>query len=292
MSLVFEPIELQRQKDYCRHFSQCDQQASDYSFANLWGWADEYQLQWAWHEELVWIKQSTPIEVLWAPVGAWHSANWPAALAMARQVCPRIIRVPELLFNQWQTSAIAPHQTQESRQHWDYLYTLEDLSRLSGNRYHKKKNLVNQFKKKYDYTYLPFSPEMVAQALAMQTHWCTWRDCESHDTLAAENRVIAKVLNNYHAFEHITGGALRVDKTLVAYTIAETLPDTTLLIHFEKGDPDYKGSYQAINQLFLENAPAGHPRVNREQDLGDEGLRKAKLSYHPVDYVRKFEVIF
>jgi hypothetical protein len=62
------------------------------------------------------------------------------------------------------------------------------------------------------------------------------------------------------------------------------------VIHFEKGDPEYKGSYQAINQMFLEQDPSPSTLVNREQDLGSEGLRKAKLSYHPVDYVRKYQV--
>ena len=88
----------------------------------------------------------------------------------------------------------------------------------------------------------------------------------------------------------IAGGALQVDDRLAAYTIAEQLPDGSTVIHFEKGDPDYKGSYQAINQMFLQNDPGVYTLVNREQDLGNDGLRKAKLSYHPVDFVRKYRV--
>ena len=292
MSLQFEPIELQRQNIYNEHLRQCGQVASDYSFINLWGWADEYELLWAWQDDLVWIKQRIPQEKLWAPVGPWDAIDWKSALTWVPQECSSMIRVPETLLERWQSSGIEIQQALESREHWDYLYTIQDLSQLKGNRYHKKKNLVNQFKRKYDFTYLPFGPEMVTHAIDMQTDWCTWRDCESHETLAAENRVIAKVLENFQTFEHITGGALRVDATLVAYTIAETLPDNTLLIHFEKGDPEYKGCYQAINQIFLENTSEGPSLVNREQDLGNEGLRKAKLSYHPVDFVRKFEVHF
>ncbi len=290
MPIHFEPIDLPRQKAYHQLLSQCSQVASDYSFVNLWGWADEYQLEWAWHQNLVWIKQQLPQEVLWAPVGAWDSIDWEAALALARQECTRIIRVPESLYNLWQDKGVAIRNAQESREHWDYLYAIQDLSRLSGNRFHKKKNLVNQFQKKYHYSYLSYSPEMVTQALAMQTDWCAWRDCESQETLAAENRVIAKVLQNYQTFSRLTGGALKVEDTLVAYTIAEYMPDNTLLIHFEKGDPEYKGCYQAINQIFLKSIPEGTERVNREQDLGNPGLRKAKLSYNPVDFVRKFEV--
>jgi hypothetical protein len=64
------------------------------------------------------------------------------------------------------------------------------------------------------------------------------------------------------------------------------------VIHFEKGDPDFKGVYQAINQLFLARAGEGYSFVNREQDLGDPGLRKAKQSYHPVAYLKKYRVAF
>jgi len=73
--------------------------------------------------------------------------------------------------------------------------------------------------------------------------------------------------------------------------VAESLPDETLLIHFEKADPEYKGGYQAINQMFLDHIKAKFTTVNREQDLDDEGLRQAKLSYHPVDFLRKFKVV-
>ena len=83
-----------------------------------------------------------------------------------------------------------------------------------------------------------------------------------------------------------------VDGSMVAYTVAEALTSDMLLIHFEKGDTQYKGIYQAINQMFLADAAAPYTFVNREQDLNDEGLRKAKQSYHPEDYLRKFRVTF
>ena len=75
MSLQFEPIELQRQNIYNEHLRQCGQVASDYSFINLWGWADEYELLWAWQDDLVWIKQRIPQEKLWAPVGPWDAID-------------------------------------------------------------------------------------------------------------------------------------------------------------------------------------------------------------------------
>ncbi len=286
MQLNFEPIDLQRQDAYRQKLARCTQICSDYSFINLWSWGEEYGLQWAWQKDLVWIKQTIPTNTLWAPVGDWTRMDWRTSL----QAGARFIRIPEALLAIWRTQIKAPAEIAEAREHWDYLYDRQELMELAGNRFHKKKNLVNQFRKKYEAAYLPFGPEMVNQAKGMQEDWCTWRDCEGNDTLAAENKAIAKVLDNWQALGGLTGGALRVDNILAAYTVAEAMPDNSLVIHFEKGDPQYKGSYQAINQMFLENDKSPCTMVNREQDLGDEGLRKAKLSYNPVDYVRKYRV--
>jgi hypothetical protein len=75
MKMEFEPIEFDGQQAYLQHLSQCDQVASDYSFVNLWGWRDAHGLRWAWHDNLVWILQTVPREVLWAPVGNWRNSR-------------------------------------------------------------------------------------------------------------------------------------------------------------------------------------------------------------------------
>ncbi len=291
MQLSFEPINLRRQSNYRQRLAQCPQIASDYSFINIWSWGEEYGLLWAWQEQLVWIKQTRPRKSLWAPVGDWRNVNWRPVLQAAASCSPRIIRVPQALLEIWKTQSKTAIEATEAREHWDYIYDRKELVDLAGNRFHKKKNLLNQFKNKYEAVYLPFGPEMMAQAKEMQEDWCAWRDCEGNGTLAAENKAIARVLDNWQQLSGVTGGALRVDDNLAAYTVAEVMPDDSLVIHFEKGCPDFKGSYQAINQMFLENDPSPCTLVNREQDLGDEGLRKAKLSYNPVDFVRKYRVM-
>ena len=290
MNLDFKPITLDHQEDYLTLLAQCPQIASDYSFLNLWGWAEEYELCWAWDEDLVWIRQSRPEEYLWAPVGSWDAVDWPSRLNTNPPVNLAFTRVTEMLVNLWLDQLAQEIQIEEERGNWDYLYRVADLIELKGKRYHKKKNLVNQFNRKYDYTYIPFGAEMVEQAMAMQTDWCTWRDCESSDILSSENRAIFKILKEWKQLAGLFGGALMVEDSMVAYTVAEPLTHDMLLIHFEKGDTQYKGIYQAINQLFLANSAAQYTFVNREQDLNDEGLRKAKLSYHPEDYIRKYRV--
>ncbi|MBU0994361.1 MAG: DUF2156 domain-containing protein [Proteobacteria bacterium] len=289
--LQFETISLDKQNAYLSYFSRCLQKTSDYSFINLWGWAEEYDLSWAWADNLVWIKQAKPEEMYWAPVGDWQSIDWKDVFA--KRIGPRVKykRVPEVLARLWQDSLGDSVEHCDDRDSWDYLYLITDLVELKGNRYHKKKNLLNQFKNKYDFEYVPFQSHMVQDALDMQENWCTWRDCESSETLSSENKVISRILHRWEKLTGITGGALLIDNKMIAYTLAEELSEETILIHFEKADPDYKGSYQAINQMFLSNLKSGHTCVNREQDLGDEGLRKAKLSYHPEDFLKKFKGI-
>jgi len=292
MPLSFEPISIDRQTDYLQALSRCPQVASDYSFLNIWAWADEYGLLWAWDGPLVWLKQTRPREALWAPVGPWESVEWESNGGPHRAGGRVFIRVPEQLASIWQSRFGHRVAVESERGHWDYLYSVRDLIDLPGNRFHKKKNLLNQFLKSYQYTYVEFGPKLIEQAMAMQEDWCTWRDCESSDLLAAENRAILRVLDHWDRFENILGGALFVENLIVAYTLAEPLTADTLVIHFEKGCPAFKGGYQAINQMFLAHAGAGFRMVNREQDLDSEGLRKAKLSYNPADFLRKAKVTF
>ena len=291
MTLSFEMISLDKQNKYLDKFCRCLQKASDYSFVNLWGWSEDYGLYWAWSDDLVWIKQTIPNEVFWAPIGSWSDIDWRRCFDKYFDESITFLRIPEELVRIWKKNLEDRIHQEDERGHWDYIYDVKELIELKGNRFHKKKNLVNQFTKKYNYQYVPFDAKMIDMALAMQEDWCTWRDCESSEALSAENRAISRILDNWQTIYGLTGGALLVGQEMVAYTIAEQLSQGMIVIHFEKANPDYKGAYQAINQLFLEHNGDQLDFVNREQDLGDEGLRKAKLSYHPIDFLKKYRVV-
>ncbi|UCD33182.1 MAG: DUF2156 domain-containing protein [Desulfobacterales bacterium] len=291
MPLNFEPIRLNKQIEYLKYFAQCSQKASDYSFVNLWGWAEEYGLYWAWQDGLVWIKQTIPETVYWAPVGQWQETFWDRWLHDYFTSPAVFTRIPEDLALIWKEQLGKRIIIEEVRDHWDYLYHVYELVSLRGNRFHKKKNLLNQFLKKYRFEFIPLRIDMINKAMAMQADWCTWRDCESSESLSAENRAIARILNSWENLQTVSGGAIMVEQDLAAYTIAESLSEDTIVIHFEKGNQQYKGVYQAINQIFLEQSAHQHRIVNREQDLGNEGLRNAKISYNPFDFVKKYQIV-
>jgi hypothetical protein len=291
MALIFEPIAIEKQNEYLGYLEKCPLKTSDYSFVNLWSWSEKYGLFWAWERDLVWIKQTIPKVLYWAPVGSWQSVNWALRLKQHLSGSNTFARIPDALVQDWKKGLEDRLMIDEDRGQWDYLYNRSDLVNLNGNRFHKKKNLLNQFKKKYDYNYREIGPDIIDLALAMQSDWCTWRDCESSQNLSAENQAIEKVFQYWGLLSGLTGGALMVNQKVVAYTVAESLSEDILLIHFEKANPDYKGGYQAINQIFLAHSDEKFKTVNREQDLDDEGLRKAKLSYHPIDFIKKYRVI-
>jgi hypothetical protein len=289
MNFNFEPVTMNRQKEYLDYLSKLPEKTSDYSVVNILGWAEEYALTWAFTDELLWIYQDQPEKNLWAPVGDWDHVDWSTVFSQF-SLPITFTRVPEKLVSIWKSYSQLSMDIIDERDNWDYIYATKDLIELRGNRYHKKKNLLNQFLKKYDYTYRTIQSELIDETLAMQEDWCSWKNCESEKTLASENRAISNVLQSYRDYENLCGGSIFVNQLISAYTIGEFFSDDMMLIHFEKGCPQIKGAYQAINQLFLLNEAAHTKWVNREQDLGDKGLRKAKLSYHPSFFLKKFQV--
>jgi uncharacterized protein len=284
----FEPVSLEKQDCYLNLLRKSGITASDYSFINLWGWAEEHGLQWCFDGDLVWIRQTLPEELFWAPVGSLEGVSWGEAFDRIGMHDADFIRAPQAVVRTWEGLCDRVRAV-EDRGHWDYLYAVHELVGLTGNRFHKKKNLLNQFRKKYDHRYVDLSLDLIEQTRDMQERWCVWRDCESSQTLSAENRVIDRVLGAWERLANIMGGAIMVDGRLIAFCIAEAFTPDTLIIHFEKGFTEFAGVYQAMNQMFL----AAHRQfatVNREQDLNEEGLRQAKLSYNPVDFIRKYRV--
>jgi hypothetical protein len=298
MTPDYSPISIDYMDEYRKLLCKSESRASDYSFGNVWGWAEHYGLEWRSCGKLCWIKQTAPDPVYWAPVGAWDDFDW--AAAFTRGTCTpecaegmTFIRVPEKLLQLWQ-KIIPPARLQvtETRGHWDYLYSTAELAALPGNRFHKKKNLLNQFNKNYAFVYAEMNADCVESVLEMQEEWNKFRELGEAPILLAENKAVFRVLSMWDQLSGFIGGAIHLNGEVVAYTVGERICADTLVVHFEKGIPVYKGIYQAINNFFAGSIAENEQilYLNREQDLNDPGLRKAKESYNPVDYVKKYSV--
>ena len=203
--------------------------------------------------------------------------------------------VLDALFAQYHTmKAVSASQAQrlaergcrvwEDRNNFDYLYPREKLATLSGRKLHRKKNLVNLFRRNNVCIAKPLLEEYAGDALRVLEQWT--RQQGGPGDYAAAREAIEKM----EALQ-LCGGIFYVNEEPVAYTLGEELAQGRMfVIHFEKAvlKKEYAGIYQYVNQAFTAFLPDKYELINREQDLGDPGLRQAKESYRPVDFVKKY----
>ncbi|MDR0410372.1 MAG: phosphatidylglycerol lysyltransferase domain-containing protein [Treponema sp.] len=170
----------------------------------------------------------------------------------------------------------------EDRDNFDYLYNRIDLAELSGKKFHKKRNLVNAFLNSYIPQVFPLTDDRVADAMKVLDHWHEDKG-EEGDYLASKDAL--ELLGALG----MTGSIYYINERPVGWCLGEGLARGAMFaVHFEKGIDDYKGVYQYINQEFTASLPENFIFINREQDLGDEGLRQAKMTYRPVGFVNKY----
>ena len=163
----------------------------------------------------------------------------------------------------------------EARSMHDYIYLQSDLSTLIGNRFHQKRNHINNFEKKYNWEYVSVTPDQLPLLRETAAHLFA-----VDGRLPDEYEAILEILDHFEELK-VKAGVLLVEGTPVAYSIGEVMCDDTALIHIEKADRSYDGAYSMINKLFAGEF-ADCTYINREEDMGIPGLRKAKTSYHPV----------
>jgi len=179
---------------------------------------------------------------------------------------------------------------QEMRYGFDYVYLLDKLVALVGNKLHSKRNHINRFKNNNSWSFEQISSENLGECWEMNIEWCKAHGSNDEDQLAKENCAVRR------CFKHFTelgleGGLIRLNDRVIAYTMGEKLNSDTYVIHIEKAFGEIQGAYQMINREFASFIQQNHPEiiyVNREEDMGLEGLRKAKLSYHPDKMEEKF----
>ncbi|MDR1363807.1 MAG: phosphatidylglycerol lysyltransferase domain-containing protein [Spirochaetaceae bacterium] len=171
----------------------------------------------------------------------------------------------------------------EDRDNFDYLYNTSDLALLSGKKFHKKRNLVNAFLLSYpDHDEKPFSEEYLSQALAILERWRQDKGGDGDYIAAREALELSSEIK-------LEGMIFFVNKHPAGYCLGEYVAGGSMFaVHFEKCIDEYKGVYQAVNQFFAASLPPECIYINREQDLGDEGLRQAKMTYRPCGFVKKY----
>lgn len=174
----------------------------------------------------------------------------------------------------------------QDRNAQDYIYLSENLSVLSGKKYHTKKNHVNKFKSDYNYKYVELEAYMLNSLYNKTEKWMRIKYENDSNKYSTELETIKSLFDNFENFG-LFGGAIYVNDEPVAYTVGESLREDTALVHIEKADIEYNGAFSIINYEFANHIKNKFKYINREEDMGIEGLRKAKLSYRPEYLIDK-----
>lgn len=172
----------------------------------------------------------------------------------------------------------------EDRDNFDYLYLKEDLANLPGKKFHKKRNHVNAFVNNYQFDEQALRVRHIPDAIGILEKWQSERDDRADYAAARE------ALERFRELD-LKGYIVYVGDTPAAYTVGESLmKGQSFVVHFEKAVDGYRGIYQFINKAFAAMLPKHYKWINREQDLGDEGLRQSKMTYRPSCFVKKYRV--
>ena len=179
----------------------------------------------------------------------------------------------------------------ESREDFEYLYLTEKLKNLSGKKFHSKRNHISAFSKAYNWSYESMTTDILPEVFEMADKWTEEMKKITDDTKSIE--VENKALKEYLPFMkelNLRGGCIRVDGKIIAFTFGSPINNKVFDIHVEKALPEFRTAYTLINREFILNELLDFEYVNREDDMGLEGLRKAKLSYHPDILLKKYVI--
>lgn len=172
------------------------------------------------------------------------------------------------------------------RDEWDYVYLTRDLIELDGPRYHTQRKEMKKATSERDMVYEPMTREHQLQCLQLEEVWCDLKHCRLDKFSEAEDAALKDAISNLDVLG-LMGGVVLLNGKVQALTVGERLNSDTAVVHFEKANPEIRGIYQVINQQFCEHALKDFEFVNREQDVGEPGLRRAKEGYHPHHFVQK-----
>ncbi len=259
----------------------------EYALGNLIGWSEHYNTYIAEIKGTL-VAKIGGNELFGFPKGN----NWREALDYIRHKFefPSFYGLTEPERAKLESVYEGEYNFYPSRNSFDYIYRVSDLAALSGKKYHSKRNHISYFKKNYNWSYEEIKQDNLAECIAMNEKWYALNVDKDPDGIIAERKVLQHSFDNYDKFG-FKGGILRIDGNVVAFTFGEELNKSTFVTHFEKAFSDIRGAYPMINMLFAQNSLTDYEFVNREDDIGSEGLRKAKLSYYPEILLEKFTAV-
>ncbi|MDO5146596.1 MAG: phosphatidylglycerol lysyltransferase domain-containing protein [Eubacteriales bacterium] len=292
--MEFKPVKAEDKEKITEYLKHAKARSCDMTFANIYLWKDFYEATYAEVDGTIVVRSGGNRVSFSFPIGEGEAAP---VIEQLKEHCKEE-NIPLVFHNisKGMEQYLEEHypgqfEVEYHRDDADYIYETEALIALRGRKYHGKKNHINKFKKTFDWTYEEITEENTKECMELLQRWkeenCTPADIEKH----AEICVSEAALTHKDSLG-LKGGLLRANGKVVAFSIGERLNEDTFCVHIEKAYADVPGAYPMINQQFLIHEAGDCKYVNREDDVGNPGLRKAKLSYHPVFLEEKAIAIY
>ena len=285
--MVFEKVTIADRALIERYVANAGETNCETAYINMLMWQKLYDVTFCAVEDALLIKSSPAEEELFAlPFGDLakgmdyileYTGGKPPVFRA--QEGPRLERFAHTMGNRYDVVALAENA--------DYLYRKEDLATLAGKKYHAKRNHISAFSRQFDWRYEPICTDNLSDVQRCADRWYAENADRMSAALSAEREGLRVLTAHFDALG-LSGGAIRVDEEVVAFCVASRLTEDVVDVHVEKALAAYDGAYAVVNNQFAEHLPEEIRYINREDDMGLEGLRKAKLSYHPAKLLKKY----
>lgn len=264
--------------------------SSDSAFGTMYVWKEAYKLKVARYENFL-LRFYDGIEPGYGfPLGQGNLRNAIELLiehAKSNKTDFRLIGISESSTSTLEKIMPGRFLFEHVRDKDDYIYRTSDLINLSGKKYHSKRNHISKFSRNNNWTYKDINETNIHEIKKLAEEWYAENTINENRDLQQERKAILLAIENFYAL-NFKGGFIRVDSKPVAFTVGEEINNDVFVIHFEKALKNYAEAYAVINNEFAKRVLWGCDFINREDDLGLEGLRKAKLSYYPIILLKKY----
>ena len=280
--LEFRKVELSDRTEFERFLNMTEKRSMEYSFSTMFLWQDLYGMEFCIHDNTLLLRIGEEEKFYLFPIGD----NVDKALDMIAGEKSGFYGLTRDQADYITAKFPEKYEISLNRDMGDYVYKSEALANLAGKKLSSKRNHINRFIATYpDWKYEPITRENLDEVRQMHQVWCSL--AKDKKGLKEEEVMVKKAFDHFFLLD-FSGGLVRVGGRVVAFTAGDKLSDSTFLVHIEKALAEYSGAYQVINREFVRNNCMNYEFINREEDTGDEGLRKAKLSYKPYMIIEKF----
>ncbi|HNX39465.1 MAG TPA: phosphatidylglycerol lysyltransferase domain-containing protein [Methanothrix sp.] len=278
----FQPVSLMDREFFARHYAAYPQLHSDNTFTNMVCWNNYAHYRYAYLDGCLLISSTIAGKTRYRPpIGPQNPELLADLLHLASQSeddIPFVILDPDSL--KWISELYPELQFYAERNYFDYVYLASDLAELPGKKYLTIRHQLNKFQKTCQPQVEMIGEGNIGEVAEFLELWCDWKDCDSDPVLAGEKLAVDYALTHFRELG-LSGLAIRAEGKIGAISLFEGLNSDTALVHFEKGLPDCKGIYRAVNAETARTLAGKFTYINRESDMGVEGIREAKMRYHP-----------